>query len=273
MKFITSEYRKHIKHAEKVQGEVSERVRNKKALEHLGAYAPKMQELVEGIYVPNIKHGLISAPMSYQNTDSTPIIGIEPGEVLFADSSLAPMCPLQFKKLLEVLEEKGVDPDLAYGINDKLKALGSRIVAIQDKDGGASHWEINSRINLQEDNFKMIGRHAVVLAMKGYDLTNSGIILVHELEHVAQSQLNPTIPVLEPRYSERVVADEMEAYMVSSRYGDALGELTLSENPVYRAHKRAERLRRESAAPEQPFTPLKPADKIMWMKIAGLNIE
>jgi hypothetical protein len=54
MKFITSEYRKHIKHAEKVQGEVSERVRNKKALEHLGAYAPRMQELVEAFMFPTL---------------------------------------------------------------------------------------------------------------------------------------------------------------------------------------------------------------------------
>jgi hypothetical protein len=285
MKFNSFEYRSRVKYVERVQAEVARNLENEEVLESLGGYALKLVTLVEGIYVPNIKNGVVSISREDRESDSTPVIGIKPGEVLRADSSLATLSPIQLGKLEDILKGYLEDPTAqtlgnVIGINIDLftKSMKSdgRPVELGEKSGGFCNFE-NTGVTIsnstQAHSILVGGRHLVALGMRGFEDLDRSLVCAHELWHVAQSHNDPTSPYEEEAYLDKRLHDELEAGMVGIKCVDPLIKTAKEAkgNFVYEYQKHTDNLRILSTSSDDPFNIINPIGREMLIERTGVS--
>jgi hypothetical protein len=268
MRKMSEEELNHAEFLDDTIAEVVETLQNTEVKKALGVYAAKLYAIAEGLYIPNIRDGVISIPVEYRDTDRIPIFAPLVEQKLKIDKSCIPMGPAQQKNLLNIATNDGVSclPNIDLNtLNNGLLAefihraddslpetrLGMIVMGSLDVDSATAE---PLRAKGFPEGFIVYGKPIVLLAIRN-DLSQftRNSVLIHELEHVNQFE---TLPIIsKSKYEDERFRLEVEALHVQVRYDSSLdlGHNADKRSPLINLE--VEALRILYAKDDDPFGP------------------
>ena len=102
--FISSESRGHAKFIEGSIQRFNETLSEGDIPSRLGSYASKLATRGEGIYIPNVRHGVVTIPKEYMQTDALPALALQQWDTIRLSEDFAVITPGRAKRTLEVIE-------------------------------------------------------------------------------------------------------------------------------------------------------------------------
>lgn len=229
--------------------------------------ALSISTLLGELYVPNIHEGLIVPPTGGIDPKKTPIVAAMPGEELRLDPAFARMHPRQLKALTRKMGAWGLEDEV--DIQESIDFIDNSLVdegGLEIRDASTSRGFVRSyarEITLLGDSFRHAGKREkmfrgapiVGLVMEeDAPPEETAVVAVHELQHVAQTHLDPVVS--SDRVKIKRLQRELEAYRVGALFGLAL---SMTPGGRYEGSKAAvfqwavENLRQEHADPARPF--------------------
>lgn len=211
--------------------------------------------IAEGLYAPNIRHGVISIPKEYQDTDNTPAVSLRPGKVLRSSPGFSLLTPTQRQHFLDKLEAQNLEghtpEEFLDAWNKKLLTMPSLFeiarrdwAAVESRGGEVEfgktspfHWGVKGQPLLIFNKSKgRIGLPA----------------LMHEFTHVKQAQDQPAIEF--DSVPNCIASRELEGHFVGALVLPYIME-TRSYEPssIDKMHLRVDGIRRKFAHQDRPF--------------------
>jgi hypothetical protein len=246
--------------------------------EMLGPNAETHADCIARMYIPNYRNGRVVAPNEYKITDHIPLFATRHDEELELDPTLAGTSPTQEKAISRLFKRWFDDStDIWRTIGDLDTALEEselpntlQRTSLPDILGFISRAEVRLIIETGSQNedsrivMTCIGRPAVALVMdETIPQVASNISLVHEAQHVLQSEARPVVhastleSVSRARQQQRF-SNELKAYQVGAYYSAGLEGMPGRKYPpsIYTsAQWKVEDLRANIAHPHRPYYP------------------
>jgi hypothetical protein len=219
----------------------------------LGGYAQRLLSLSAlgaSLYVPNTRHGYVSAPRGMDTTNLVPIIAVNPGEVLTGDATIAHLHSEQVEKIGTVLPAIHESLDQAQSnamhaehINGQIDQVGGhKSITIPEHGAAAARaavWSQRVVVNVPQ-SFDSHGKALVnskpIMVLPhwaGQSTAFAGPMVLHETIHVDQMLSSPFASYDRHERLRELAGDELFAYYAQTL---ALKALYRSNNPFFQSN-------------------------------------
>lgn len=164
----------------------------------LGVHTKRLLDILDWLYVPNIRNGVYEAPRRFVDTPRMPLIVAMPGEQYQCKTKhMATMHPEQIENLPQALERFGLDYDSDRNIHELVNYVEA---ATQVRYGDIRQYgkeylhRVNGRVTTSwgwlydkdEDDSAWVATRPSIVINAAYPVGN-GDILIHEGVHVDQA--------------------------------------------------------------------------------------
>jgi hypothetical protein len=264
MKVVDAETRDRHAYIEKAQTELLETLQLpdiQYALAPTEGIIEKLQDILSGLQICNVRNQTVDLPRSQIGTDRTPCVAMRSNEVLTLGKSVRSFAPIQREQVTKWVQTQTGDQSVTSSYVGNI----DRLLRVEDKpfrmraeiDGLTITSTIGEAIPGPSADAKktwVFFGHPVVAF--NIDSTTPGLlILIHELVHVDQLEREPYNFGDEARRIEANASLELEAYDVSSCFGNKLfliPDTPYEGNPELLEHTYVNQLRVRFADPERP---------------------
>ena len=255
MNLLRSEQREMHRQVDAIVGEFHTIMKDPAVKDAFGNIAEPLSDLADNLYVPNIRHGRITAPRQHRparNPDGLPIFIGDSNQDYSIDGALLAPTRIQSFRMQETFDGWGLDKSASIALHDRIEANIVNATSIIDhpSKGTEAHVqslnltlsEIAPEKGIDRRKFKSRPLTAFWSEASGKSISQrpfQGLVLLHELVHLRDELV---VPIINPKTAERermVYSQELEAYHYQAVAVTAL--YNASANPRFKDNDDLER--------------------------------
>lgn len=278
--FLSSEQRSRNATAEQAIGAFQDSLKSAALCRKLGASLDRFVDIADRLYIPNIKHGLVSPSRKHRSTEGIAVIPLGPSDKVSVSEHFAQQSEKQqigMKKQFIVaglaeLEAASAVKQVNSLVADTQGTFPTRITSgIHCNDSvQAETWSTEHPFPINRSVFPNVISGAIKWSRLGlptmlirHDSPNNPVspsLMLHESVHIDQIESEPLQPVFDPRDSQGrgayELTAELPAYMlgaieVTSRLEEGFNKNRLQR--VDRMQLAVEGIRQAVCSEEDPF--------------------
>lgn len=230
---ISSESRGQARFIEGSIEHLQDVLKNKEVVSGLGTTASYLYNLTENMYVPNIEHGEIKLPASYEESDALAVVALRPWGKAQLDPNFAKFTPRRQKRALEIvntLQPANTSSEAWFNAYQgsilRHAAKTPFQVDVRGAEGAAASRA--SKASLDPDELTTVASGKVhfnprpVLVLRRQHALTSPAVTGHELIHVSQADVRPLYVDDGDDDRKGPIERELQAYSVGAKIAEAM---------------------------------------------------